>query len=88
MTYAIVIGTKADGTKVAVGDPLPLSQAKGAFQAAKADGLRMVELFELRQHSKRIKIAAAATDEAPKAPKTPKTPKAKTVKIEKPEPKE
>ena len=56
MTYGVIIGTRADGTKIAVGDPLPLSKAKAVFRAVEGADLKMVELFELRQHSKRRKL--------------------------------
>ena len=84
MTFGIIIGTKADGTKSAVGDPMPLSKAKAAFQSVETAGLKMIELFELRQHSKRRKIAAiddpesSAVSPAKRASKAKREPKKPT----------
>jgi len=48
MVYAIIIGTKADGSKKAVSDVLPLSKKlKETFRSIDDKSLTTVELFEL-----------------------------------------
>ena len=53
---AIIIATKLDGTQSVVGEVMPLSKAKDALRAFKGEGLKKVELFDLRQHVKRRKL--------------------------------
>lgn len=58
MVYAIVIATKTDGTKVAVGGPQPLSKAKAALAELDGDGLKTAAIFELRRPRKLRKFSA------------------------------
>ena len=65
MVYAIVIATKSDGTKEAVGGPQPPSKAKATLAGLTGEGLKTAELFELRRPRKRRKFKAAPAATTP-----------------------
>jgi len=71
---AIIIATKLDGTQSVVGEVMPLSKAKDALRAFKGEGLKKVELFDLRTPAKRRKLNRAASVAEPEAPAKKKAP--------------
>jgi hypothetical protein len=54
---AIIIATQTDGTQSVVGDILPRSEARAAFRGMEPEeGLKTLELYELRTPNKRRKM--------------------------------